>query len=394
MTTSEPSRHGAMRTSWSRRVAASGPGGAFRRLPPRRSMLRAATALPVLAASGCRLATPDAEELMCTTGAASDSPAQENAMADDAPSKNRRLSPAGLALSPDGRFAVANESPDWALLGRSDSWGSTVWDTGTGEIVRRLANRLTGAIAWHPSEDLIAVGGSTTVVITDPEGSVSWTLSGHSAPRSGVALIRDLAFSPDGSMLASLSSDGTVGVWSLATGACNAALRLGVRRLDPRSLAFSPDGSSLVISGPQGAPERWDVTTGKRTDRLKDVDGRPYGVAHSAGGDLLIGTDEPTALHILYADGASAQGPTPLSRRPLWIAPSGDGRIAVGGENDNQVMLWDPTTDERTDLPRVKGSVGRLVWSPDGSTLYGASPAEGILAWSGQEWTPFALPDT
>lgn len=53
----------------------------------------------------------------------------------------------------------------------------------------------------------------------------------------------------------------------------------------------------------------------------------------------------------------------------------------------------DPATDERWDLPRVPGSMGRLCWSPDGDVLYGVSRRGGVMAWDGgEDWRSFTLP--
>lgn len=315
---------------------------------------------------------------------------------DAEPLAGTMLSELGLALSPDGSRLAANQAPDRRRLGLSETSGTTVWDTGSGEVLTRLDNGLTGALAWHPDGELVAIGGSTVIHLSDPAGEVQWRLSGHGEPRSGPARIRDLGFSPDGRMLATLGSDGAVRLWSTALGECAPARMLQVRGVDPRSLSWSPDGGTLAVAGPGGAVELWDPVSGKRRSRLTGIDGSPHGVAYDEDGSLLIGTGEPGGLFVVGADddtGDSASaGPQPLSRRPRSIAVGTAGRVAVGGEQDNQVMVWDRGSDERSDLPRVAGSVGRLRWSPDGEVLYGASRGEGVVRWEGGDWQALEAP--
>src|SRR5262249_51025241 len=79
------------------------------------------------------------------------------------------------------------------------------------------------------------------------------------------ALIRDVAFSPDGRHFATASNDSTARVWEAATG----------RPAGPplphanyvAGVAFSPDGNTLAAGdyGPEGRIKFWDWRTGQET---------------------------------------------------------------------------------------------------------------------------------
>ena len=313
-------------------------------------------------------------------------------MGDAQPLPGIRLSQLGLALSPDGARIAANQAPDRKLLGLGETSGTVLWDTAGGEILERFDNGRTGALAWQPDAELLAVGGRTAIDITDPSGTLLWQMTGHGDAGDVPARIEDLAFSPDGGRLASLSTDGTVRLWQVDADRCAPEHVLQVEGLQATSLAFSPDGGTLAVCGPGQAPELWDPATGERQTVLEDLEGSAYGLAYAHDGALLIGTGEPVALHVVEPEGSASGAPAPLSQRPMHIAPGSGERVAVGGENDNQVMVWDRGTDERRDLPRVPGSVGRLRWSPDETVLYGVSQGEGVLAWDDGDWRPFELP--
>src|SRR5262249_41059051 len=69
---------------------------------------------------------------------------------------------------------------------------------------------------------------------------VQFTLSGHTDPVSGVA------FSPDGTRLATASGDKTAKVWDVASG--QAVLTLSGHTDTVNGVAFSPDGTRLATA--------------------------------------------------------------------------------------------------------------------------------------------------
>ena len=71
------------------------------------------------------------------------------------------------------------------------------------------------------------------------------------------SVVYALAFSPDGSTLASGSWDQTVRLWDVATGRERASFKWPIGRVT--ALAYAPDGLRLAAGGDLGAVVVWDV---------------------------------------------------------------------------------------------------------------------------------------
>ncbi len=158
-------------------------------------------------------------------------------------------------------------SPDGSMLASGGDFTDNnvcIWDTNTWEVLRTIETGFTGgvkAIAWSPDSSAVAVGArfgvavNTTVRIWNPStGEHVRTLEGHAGP------VRSVAFSPDGSILASAAAD-TVRLWDTGTWAPIHVLEectdgsVGV--------TFSPDGMFLAAVGGYEAKLRlWNPVTG------------------------------------------------------------------------------------------------------------------------------------
>ncbi len=168
------------------------------------------------------------------------------------------FSPLALAYSPDGgRLAVtghgeariekASETERLVILpGRG-----AVWDLAAGRVLYPLPDQRmqTVAVAFSPDGSRLATASwdGTAKLIDASLGKEINQLGGHTG------YVRDLAFSPEGRRLATCGTDETIKLWDVATG--QEVLELTDGRIADR-IDFSPDGRQIV-AGSQGRIKLW-----------------------------------------------------------------------------------------------------------------------------------------
>ncbi|HZR20420.1 MAG TPA: serine/threonine-protein kinase [Verrucomicrobiae bacterium] len=272
-----------------------------------------------------------------------------------------REKPEGTALSPDEEY-VAYVTEDARLvivpLGKAGEsrkielpatlirlcWnpnGKFLAGIGDKEIIviDCLSAKVSGRFAfgrqplsldWQPDGSRLAEGGDEPLIhILDvPSGKEVAVLEGH------LGDVTDLRFSPDGTLLASDSWDGTLRLWDCATLKNLITVRAGPERID-----FSPDGRRLAVySWSESRVDLFEILTNGVS-----VDLAPPGYqqrAHAGCG-------------LLFGNGGD------------WLAVSEDNSLSLWGTASGQLLKrWDSfPSDSLLPLPAAEGLFG---WTPQG----------------------------
>jgi WD40 repeat protein len=265
------------------------------------------------------------------------------------------------------------------------------------------------ALAWSPTAPVLAVAGHAGFVqLWNVSGTPrpAQTMLGLHAVLGRPESIQALAFSPDGSLLAASDRNEThptpdlpalpaafLATWRTDTGALVGPPRelevgAGTGRSD--QLAFSPDGALLAAGLPDGRVLVLDTAGGTTTQTLSPPSGATS-VAFAPNGTLVTGTAAGT-VDLWNPTTGRAQAPALIAASApitsLAFEPGGR-RFVTAGYQDGTVKLWFLSTlqQEGLGLRTDSGTAATVAFAARGHGLLDVQDTGRAFVW------PTALSD-
>jgi WD40 repeat protein len=189
-----------------------------------------------------------------------------------------------------------------------------IWDADDGKELLKITGHegIVPGVAFSLDGTQLATASTDgTAKIWDVKtGELLFTLAGHASA------VVDIAYSPDGKKLATASGDATAKIWDATTG--KELLTLIGHSAELRPVAFGPDGKFLATGSGDNTAKIWDVETGQELLTLPGSEGGVYGVAFSPtdGGSHLVvaSNDGIVRVFLLNIDELLALAETRVTR--------------------------------------------------------------------------------
>jgi RNA polymerase sigma factor (sigma-70 family) len=278
-----------------------------------------------------------------------------------------------------GGVAQAVLSPDGAVLATVAAGPAVVlYEAATGKELRKLPVKGQGisAPAFSPDGKMLAARADRTGMIHLWDVATGKPLRAlGEEPKPGLRKVvvlrgvvgtvtRDLAFSPDGKLLAAAGGPNQIWLWDTAAGRRLRELSLAGGHV-VKHLAFAPDGRSLAAVNLDGTATLFETATGEKRCQFGKPDGagvRPGPVAFVVGGMVGMAGSEPAS--------------------PFRVSFSPDGRLLAVASEGPAMRLWDVRTGKEVkQLRGHQGGVVSLAFARDGKRLVSGSLDTTALVW-------------
>jgi acyl carrier protein len=193
--------------------------------------------------------------------------------------------------------------------------------------------------------------------------------------------IQDVAFSPDGRLLAAASTNGQVRVWEVNSLSQVREWLVTPNRDLAYAIAFTPDSKNLAVGTFDSMIRVWDARTGTP---IRNFEGHEAGVGAleiSHDGRLLLSGSWDGTVRLWDVRSGRQMQRYRGHDKNNGVAFSPDGRTIAFGASDNSIRLRSVADGREVTLSGLPGLVQDVCFSPDGMLLASVSDST-LTIWS------------
>jgi WD40 repeat protein len=289
----------------------------------------------------------------------------------------------------EGSVSLCVFSPDGSRIVSKVSDGPwRLWDSKTGNVIAVWPND-RGHNAWAFSPDgsfLVFTSEFCKLILCDTRAGRDLATLNHNE------MVTACAISPDSSRIVAADMYCVLKIWDASTAQEVVTLRpeRQAHRYEEASYevdacAFSPDGTRIVSLSTNGHLVLWDPADGSQIATLvPPIEGIGCSsfFIFSPDGSALLSTKFLHDEVLMLRDVSTGRALATLAghkAKVLCCAFSADGSRIVSGSSDATVKVWDVARATRLDRPAGHtGKVSICAFSPDGSRIVSGSK-DGIL---------------
>ncbi|ETO30991.1 G-protein beta WD-40 repeats containing protein [Reticulomyxa filosa] len=189
--------------------------------------------------------------------------------------------------------------------------------------------------------------------------------------------VNSVAFSPDGTNIASASYDGTVQVWDISSD--NAIQILKGHTTCVNDAQFSPDGNTIVSCSEDATIRLWNVKTGKEIKVLEGHSGDVIRVRFSPDGNTIVSSSDDHTMRLWDSQSGKEIKVLECSVNDVQFSP--DGQQIVSASNDQKIRIWNVKSGEISKTLEYSDSVITIQFSRDGCLFVSTSINGTIQIW-------------